>query len=358
MRRLLSIFIVRGRLLRSAVAAAGLLACAAVGLGVSVSVAAPAGQIVVAEGGYRCDGPIDVDLLRVTNPGGSAGLTITTGCSGRIGRLEITGVRNDDGVKVQNSGPSGPLTVGGGFVQCAGPPTDGTHQDGVQAMGGHDLLFQDVVFDCWGGGGGNWFVARGGGGYATPTNVICDGCVFGPNFGPRAPNVQTQTSVGSGVRNGLVCQPRSGRYRAGGGVYENMVEAPQGDARCASLEAMVAWAEGGAEPAATGPATTTEPTTTEPPTTTGPEPEPAVCDAACVADWQARVDALEDHVAALEAEREALIAQVDADQQDAAALEQRIADLEQQLIETEAVRAEVVRLNGIIDAARAELNQQ
>jgi hypothetical protein len=306
--------------LRLLVATCGVLACASVGLWVGVAGGAPGDQIIDTSGGYVCDGPIDVDLLRVTNPGNSAGLSISTGCEGRIGRLEISGVRNDDGVKVQNSGPSGPLTVNGGFVQCAGPPTDATHQDGIQAMGGHDLRFNNVVFDCWGGGGGNWFVNRAGGGATTPTNVICDGCVFGPNYGPRAANVNTNNAINSGLRNGLVCYPRSGRYRMNGGIYENMIQAPRGDARCASLAAMLAWAEDGDPP----PPTTTEP----PPTTTEPEPEPEpACDEACEAEYQARIDALEGELAAEQAD-----------------------DAEMQ--------AEINRLNGIIDAAQAELNRQ
>lgn len=295
------------RNVRAAVAVCALFLACGLLVGLSVASAGSGDEVVVASGGFVCDGPVDVDVLRVGNPGGSAGLTVAAGCSGRIGRVEISGVRNDDGIKVQNSGSSGPLTIGGGFVQCSGPPSDGTHQDGVQVMGGHDILFERVVFDCWGGGGGNWFVNRAGGGFATPTNVVCDGCVFGPNYGPRAANVNTNTAVSSGVRDSLNCEPRSGDYRNNTGFYENVVESPVGDPRCSSLEAMLAWAEGGVtEP----PPVTTEPTTTEPPpTTTEPppattEPEPA-CDGACVDGYESRISQLEDEVFDLRAELDA-----------------------------------------------------
>lgn len=279
------------RLLKLAAGVAGLLACAAIGLGVSVSLAAPGDQIIVPSGGYRCDGPIDVDLLRVTNPGNSAGLSIDTGCEGRIGRLEISGVRNDDGVKVQNSGPSGPLHVGGGYVQCAGPPTDGTHQDGVQAMGGRNITFRNLVIDCYGGGGGNWFVNRGGGGATTPTNIVCEHCAMGPHHSNQ---VNGATSVNSGVRDSLLCTPRLGRvWRGNQSVNVGNTIVPASDPRCANVETLEAWITG------TRPGPQPEP---EP----EPEPEPGPeCDDACVAAYEQRIDELEQEIADLRAELDA-----------------------------------------------------
>lgn len=356
------------RILKLAAGVAGLLACAMIGLGVSVAVGASGEQVVVTGHGWTCSGPVDLDLVKVTDPGGD-GIRLSAGCTGSIDRIEVSGVRNGDGIKVSNpsSGHAHDLTIGGGYVQCQAP-TDGTHQDGIQAMGGERILIRNVVFDCVGGGGGQWFVQRAVSAN-TPTDIVCEGCAISP----RHPNaVNLGASVRSGMRDSLICQPFSGRRawadsEATSPVNDRNLVVANSDPRCASLGSLRAWADGGPPPPPTEPPTTTEPppvttepppTTTEPPpTTTGPEP-PTVCDQACVDTYQARIAALGEHVTALETERAALIGQLDQEQADNATLEARIVELEQQLAATEGAQAEISRLNGIIDAAQAELNQR
>lgn len=275
------------------------------GLGaLTVSDADPSRTVIVDGSGWRCSGPIDLDLVRVTNPPGD-GVTLAAGCTGRVGRLEVSGVRNGDGIKVQNasSNAARDLTVGGGFVSCAGPPTDGTHQDGIQAMGGRNIVFQRLVIDCYGGGGGNLFIKRGGGGATTPTGVVCEGCAIGP----RHPNsVRIEASVASGLRDSLVCQSPSGRRpivvtaEAVSPVNERNTVAPQGDPRC-TWEGLLAYVGGAASPPEP------PPPTTEPPP---PEPPPPACDQACVDSYEQQLAGLRAQLDTVTAERDQALAEV------------------------------------------------
>lgn len=233
---------------------------------------------------WTCNATVDYDLVRITTPPGD-GLRLGPNCTGRIGRLEISGVRNGDGIKIQN--PAGAtttasdLTIGGGFVSCSGPSTDGTHQDGLQAMGGRNIVFRNLVFDCYGGGGGNFFVQRAVGSF-TPTGIVCDGCAIGP----RHPNaVQVNTSSASGLRDSLICRPTSGRNPIMGSPAVNVgnLVVASSDPRCANVETLLAWASGNEPP---------------PPPPPPPPPEPGVCDQACVDVYEQRIADLEAQLAA------------------------------------------------------------
>jgi hypothetical protein len=83
---------------------------------------------------------------------------------------------------------------------------EGAHQDGVQIMGGRSLTFRDLRIDCL--GNANFFVAKGGSQASTPTNVVCEGCVLGPN---SAHSLFYGASVRSGARQTTIC---TGRFRA------------------------------------------------------------------------------------------------------------------------------------------------
>jgi hypothetical protein len=103
-------------------------------------------------------------------------------------------------------------------------------------MGGARLTFRNLNIDCL--GHSNFFVARGGAGATTPTDVVCEGCVLGPNAANAA---RIATSVRSGLRNTLGCI--SYRYREGlifmtsavSVVNVGNVNIPSGDARCQNL---------------------------------------------------------------------------------------------------------------------------
>src|SRR3990167_2028288 len=52
----------------------------------------PSGGQIIREGtNWTCTGPVDLDLVRITNPGGSNdALRLGQNCSGRIGRVELS----------------------------------------------------------------------------------------------------------------------------------------------------------------------------------------------------------------------------------------------------------------------------
>jgi hypothetical protein len=191
---------------------------------------------------------VNLDLVRITmNNGSQDALVLGSGCTGVIRRVEIQGPMAD-GIKIQNasSNAAHDLQILGGYVFC-GPAASGVHQDGMQGMGGRNVLFRDLVIDCLGGGGGNFFPAKGGSGATTPTNIVCDHCAFGPNH-PN--NVQIQTSVLSGIRDSLVCRPDSGRdpivigSSASQAVNDGNTVVPNSDPRCASQSSLRSWVSG------------------------------------------------------------------------------------------------------------------
>jgi hypothetical protein len=193
---------------------------------------------VTADGHWTCSSPVKIDQLTITNHGSGDAVTLKWGCTGTIARVNVTGVVNGDGIKVQAGVHD--LTIGGGVVACAGRSTDGTHQDGTQVMGGTNITFNHVVFDCYGGGGGNLFIQQAG--RETPTNVVCVHCTLGPNH-PNNNNLGP--SVRSGARDSLVCKSRNPAYRDPGATSPVNVGndyAKAGDRRCASTAALAAWA--------------------------------------------------------------------------------------------------------------------
>jgi Divergent InlB B-repeat domain len=189
------------------------------------------GNSVVLNGSrWTCDGPVNLDLVRVTSPPGDA-IVLADGCTGRIGRIEVE-TWTADGVKIQNqSNPAHDLTIGGGYVRCHAIEGD-THQDAVQAMAGSRITFVGVLFDCL--GNSNFFVNRAAGSQ-TPSDIICDGCTFG---GKSSTTVRVNVSVRSGVRNSAACAGRNVREpfyftdAAQSPVNSNNRELPSSDPLC------------------------------------------------------------------------------------------------------------------------------
>lgn len=168
------------------------------------SSASAAGSVVVTGQGWKCTGPVDLDLVKVTRPPGDA-ITFGPGCTGRIGRIEVD-TWTQDGVKIQNgSNVARDLTVGGGYVKCwAQSPR--AHQDAVQAMGGARITFTGVEFDCL--GNSNFFVNKAGSGASTPTDIVCDGCRFAAK---SSTTVRVNVSLRSGARNSFACVGHNNR---------------------------------------------------------------------------------------------------------------------------------------------------
>ena len=208
----------------------------------------PSGKQIIQTGQWTCNGPVDLDLVKITSTNGSAdALRLGAGCTGTIRRIELEGPMAD-GIKIQNgsSNAAHDLVIGGGYVSC-GPAAAGVHQDGMQGMGGRNVVFRNLVIDCLGGGGGNFFPAKGGSGATTPTNIVCEHCALGPKH-PN--NVQIQESVNSGIRNSLICRPQSGRDavqigpNTPGAVNTNNLVVPSSDARC-TAQGLRNWAASG-----------------------------------------------------------------------------------------------------------------
>lgn len=162
---------------------------------------------------WTCSGPVALDLVKVTigaGQGNTLGIVIGKNCTGSIARIEVD-TASADGLKVQNSAPvAHDLSIGGGYITCtAKAPT--LHQDGVQVMGGTNILFHGLSIGCGRADDSlidsDFFVNKAGSGATTPTDVVCDGCFFGP--GPAAHEVNIGESVRSGVRNSTVCPDKT-----------------------------------------------------------------------------------------------------------------------------------------------------
>ncbi len=158
---------------------------------------------VVLEGEpFRCDSRVDLDLVKVEAPPGTAVL-INGGCTGTIRRLEVD-TWTGDGVKIRSrNGEAHDLVVRGGYVKCHAVQS-GAHQDALQAGAGDRIRFISVSFDCL--GNSNFFVSRFGQG--SPTAIVCVRCYFGPR---SSSTVFIGSSVASGVRDSVICEGRSSR---------------------------------------------------------------------------------------------------------------------------------------------------
>lgn len=155
---------------------------------------------------FRCQGEVDLDLVRVTmrTPVEDA-ISIDENCTGRIGRVEVE-TWTADGIKVQNHGDvAHDLVIESGFVKCHDVAGE-YHQDGIQVMGGRGITFRNLRVDCL--GNANLFLAEGGLKASTPTDVVCEGCIFGPH---SAQTLFYADSIRSGARDTTIC---TGRFRA------------------------------------------------------------------------------------------------------------------------------------------------
>lgn len=163
----------------------------------------PGHSVVLVDQPWNCRGRVDLDLVRVTMRSSTQdAVQLDQDCHGRVGRVEVE-TWTGDGIKIQNRGQvAHDLVIEAGFVKCHAV-APGHHQDGVQAMGGSRITFKGLRVDCL--RNSNFFLARGGSGASTPTEIVCDGCVFGPNSGQT---VFVTTSVRSGARNSTICHGR------------------------------------------------------------------------------------------------------------------------------------------------------
>jgi hypothetical protein len=170
-------------------------------LALAVVPSAVAEDVIVTNGSWRCRGPVDIGVLKVYAPPGGYGVSLEAGCTGRIGRIEID-TWIEDGIKIApGKGEPSDIVVEGGYVKCHAQAL-GAHQDAVQAGGGDRIRFVGVSFDCY--GNSNFFISSFNGG--TPTDIVCDGCYFGPR---SANTVYMGGSLRSGTMNSTICYGRT-----------------------------------------------------------------------------------------------------------------------------------------------------
>lgn len=166
------------------------------------------GSFVLEDEQWECEGPVNVDLVKVTIRRRSTPLdavSLGQNCSGRIGRVEVD-TWSGDGIKVQNAGTvAHDLVIESGYVRCY-DQNPGYHQDGIQAMGGNRITFRNLLVSCGRlGVNANLFIARGGMEASTPTGIVFDNGRLGPD---AAHTILLADAVRSGVRRTLICPGR------------------------------------------------------------------------------------------------------------------------------------------------------
>jgi hypothetical protein len=164
----------------------------------------PSGEtVVLVNQAWTCTGPVNLDLVKVTMQAGRGdAVYLRTNCSGYIARIEIE-TWIGDGVKVNAPPPAAhDLTIGGGYIRCR-DRNEGTHQDGIQVMGGERITFRNLEINCNSNPNGQLFINSAQGGL--PTDVVCDGCVLGSG---AASTLLVGRSVRSGARRSLICAGR------------------------------------------------------------------------------------------------------------------------------------------------------
>jgi Ca2+-binding RTX toxin-like protein len=167
----------------------------------------PSGQRVeLVDEPWICVGRVNLDLVRVTmRTNREDAIQLRTGCTGRIGRVEIE-TWTADGIKVNAPPPAAhDLVIYGGTIRCR-ERHGGAHNDGIQVMGGERLSFRRLEINCNAGPNAQFFVAGAQGGM--PTDVVCESCFLGSG---AAQTLFIADSVRSGARNTLVCP---GRFQA------------------------------------------------------------------------------------------------------------------------------------------------
>jgi hypothetical protein len=169
-------------------------------------------EVVLKNEPFIVNCPVDLDLVKVEFPNDDA-LQLSSGASGRIGRIEID-TRTQDGIKVQNADQNAAhdLVVEGGYVKCHGCDA-GAHQDGIQVMGGKKLTFRGIHFES--ADTQNIFVNKAGSGATNPTDIVFENCVSAVDSsitqGPATP-VNINGSLRTVLRNCHVCKsPRYGK---------------------------------------------------------------------------------------------------------------------------------------------------
>ena len=174
------------------------------------------GTVELVDQGWYCSGEVDIDRITITiESTDSDAIHLGLGCRGTIRELQVVTHRLD-GVKVSEGAHD--VVVEKGFVTCAGQ-RPGSHQDGVQVMGGTRITFRELRIDCPTKSSG-FFVREGGKGRETPTDVVCEEChILGGGY-----SVRVNESVRSGVRDSTVCEGGFGAIKILDGAVDPVDE--------------------------------------------------------------------------------------------------------------------------------------
>ncbi len=113
----------------------------------SPPVARPSSSVVLSNMTWHCRSRVDLALVRITLHGQAMdAVHLDRGCQGTIGRLEIVGDGGrvgpgGDAVKVHDGAHD--LRILGGTIDC-GEKAPHKHQDAIQAMGGNNVIFENI----------------------------------------------------------------------------------------------------------------------------------------------------------------------------------------------------------------------
>lgn len=164
------------------------------------------GSITLVDKGWTCTGPVALASVSVTITKNLAGplrgqgnvdaIHIHSGCTGTIDKLTVVQYQGD-GVKVGQGAHD--LVVQSGSVSCLDRAA-GKHQDGVQVMGGRNILFRNFTVQCQSANNSAFFVNQGTSSSEVPTGVVCDGCFLSGG----GITVRIYHSVSSGVENSTI----------------------------------------------------------------------------------------------------------------------------------------------------------
>jgi hypothetical protein len=186
--------------------AAAVAAAAAALAGAAGAASVQTGSVSLIDKTWICRGPVDLTSVSVTfdqnvadtsaTPGGHDAVHLGAGCTGHIGKLTVVQYHGD-GVKV--GGGSHDIVVDQGSIRCYAHDA-GKHQDGIQAMGGTNVQFNQMDIQCNSSNNAAFFVNRGTSSPELPTNVVCEGCFLqGGGI-----TVRIGHSSASGVRDSAV----------------------------------------------------------------------------------------------------------------------------------------------------------
>ena len=139
------------------------------------------------------------------------GIHLDTGCTGHIAQIVVkTAV--GDGLKV---GGAQNVVIDQGSITCSAKGAI-LHQDGIQAMNGSNVTFNNITVNCPTGSNAGFFVKWGQqDGTTPPDSIIFNG---GKIFGTQSSTASvTDAQTNSGVTNSILCPSRYYTYRKGPG---------------------------------------------------------------------------------------------------------------------------------------------